>query len=68
VPTPEVTTEPAPLSTTATRVQHAGPLMMLIEGICAAIVAAFLLTGSNTVTVTVAVAALASLAIGRKRA
>jgi len=40
---------------------------VVVEGVCAAVVAAFLMTGSTMVTATVAVTAVGSLAVVRKR-
>lgn len=67
MPTPEVTTGPRPLPATPGRGQQAGTLIVVVEGVCAAVVAAFLMTGSTMVTATVAVTAVGSLAVVRKR-
>jgi hypothetical protein len=40
---------------------------VVVESVCAAVVAAFLVTGSTAVTVTVAVTAVGSLAVVSKR-
>ena len=64
--TPEVTSEPRPLSAVSGS-RQTGPLIVVVEGVCAAVIAAFLMTGSTTVTVTVAMAAVSSLAVVRER-
>ena len=67
MPTPEATSEPQPLTAASDRGRQAVPPIVVVEGVCAAVVAAFLVTGSITVTVTVALTAVSSLAIVRQR-
>jgi hypothetical protein len=56
VPTPHVLTDTGPAHS-----------LIVVEGVCAGVVTAFLATGSTVVTVTVAVASVASLAVARHR-